>query len=137
MESSYWRINTKFISCSIQVSEGDRRGSMPRLLNAKAKGGRIERKFRKWLEAQENKPYYVIKAGGSLGMWDLIAFYTEWVHFYQVKANRMPGREERYTLMNFCNSAPWYCSGWIVVWKDRKKEPDIYSADGGDETPEA
>lgn len=66
---------------------------MSRLKNAKAKGSRLERRSKADLEA---RGFLVTKAGGSLGVADLVALHPESgeVRLVQVKANRLPGAAE-------------------------------------------
>jgi len=70
---------------------------MPRLANPKAKGNRLEREAKRILEAMD---YDVVKAGGSLGAFDLVAvpkhphaLYGPKVRLIQCKANRISGKE--------------------------------------------
>jgi len=88
-----------------------------RLKNPKAKGSRIERSLVK--DLLQCPDTYVIKAGGSLGLFDLVALGSRYVDLVQVKANRRPGRKEMAALKAF--KAPSYAAKWLVVVKDRKK----------------
>lgn len=87
-------------------------------MNTKAKGARSERKVKK---EQEKEGWYVVKAGGSLGLWDLVALHPNGtVKFLQVKSNRMPSTTERKRLQTFANKWPWAdCLIALVV--DRSK----------------
>ena len=52
--------------------------------------------------------WHVVKSGGSLGMWDLIAFHVDQgVHLIQVKTNRGLGKAELLTLQNFQCHPTW------------------------------
>lgn len=53
----------------------------------KYKGARLERRIKTTLEAGG---WFVIKAGGSLGAYDLIAFSKDVELFIQAKCNRKP-----------------------------------------------
>lgn len=66
---------------------------------AYAKGQRLERKVREILRAAG---YYVIRSGGSKGLWDLVAIGHHDVRLIQVKASGNPiGRADRQALVNF------------------------------------
>lgn len=86
-------------------------------MNAKAKGARSERKVKKKLEAAF---WSVVKAGGSLGLWDLVAVRrTGEVLLVQVKTNRMPSRQEMEKLQAFANEFVGVkCT--VAVVRDRK-----------------
>ena len=74
-------------------------------MTAKGKGARSEYKVRDHYLA---RGWNVVKSGGSLGMWDLIALHTDWgVHLIQVKTNRGLGRTELLTLKNFHCHPSW------------------------------
>ena len=74
-------------------------------MTAKAKGARSELKVR---DHYLSRGWNVVKSGGSLGMWDLIAFHTDWgVHLIQVKTNRGLGKAELLTLQNFHCHPTW------------------------------
>lgn len=68
------------------------------LKNPKGKGSRAEREAKIDLESRN---FFVVKAGGSLGAFDLIAMPTVWALneqplclAIQVKSNRMPSKGE-------------------------------------------
>ena len=61
-------------------------------MNAKAKGTRNERRAKRMLE---EAGYYCVRAGGSLGLFDLAAFSRGGCRFVQVKTNRKPKQKER------------------------------------------
>ena len=85
-------------------------------MNAKAKGSRSERKTRDLLLSEG---YYVTKAGGSFGLWDLIALNPSGTLVVQVKTNHGPGREEKAKLKNWARKFP-LVSCWIAIVRDRK-----------------
>lgn len=68
------------------------------LKNAKAKGARRERQCIKLLEAEG---YRCMKAGGSLGEWDVIGINDDSTVLVQVKSNRWPSRAEVTRLTDF------------------------------------
>ena len=73
--------------------------------NAKAKGSRSERRVRDAFEAQG---YYVTKAGGSLGIFDLICLHPDiGVVLIQVKSNGWASPDERVALVNFQCRPDW------------------------------
>lgn len=84
-----------------------------------AKGNRSERKVRDQLLEQG---WYVTKAGGSLGLWDLIALLPGLdgvTRVIQVKTNRKPGKQETAALEQFAqNFSGVQCR--IAVVRDRK-----------------
>ena len=91
-----------------------------RRINAKQKGARRERQVRKILESHG---YLVVKAGGSLGMFDLLAVGSQLLYMIQVKSNRMPGKIEMKRIADF--PCPSYAVKEIWVLKDRVKDPEI------------
>ena len=100
-------------------------------MKAKAKGARRERQARDQLTAEG---YAVTKAGGSLGIWDLVAVrrdplgddYLPVVRMIQVKSNRNPGRLETKVLRG---DTARYMALFVrcEVWRydDRKGKPSI------------
>lgn len=66
--------------------------------NAKAKGSRRERQC---IKALEDVGFLCMKAGASLGAWDVIGISKSSIMLVQVKSNRWPGREEMMRLANF------------------------------------
>lgn len=91
-----------------------------RIRNPKAKGWRSERKSRLLLEKEG---YYVIRAGGSLGMWDMVGVHPKGaVVFVQTKSNYPPGRAELNRLEEFNPGVHWK---EIHVWKDYNPKPEI------------
>lgn len=62
-----------------------------------------------------------VRAGGSLGVFDYIALYPDFVRLVQVKSNRWPGAAEMEALHAF--SAPHYGRKIIERWNDYAREP--------------
>ena len=89
-------------------------------MNAKAKGARRERQARKILEAAG---YHVVKAGGSLGVFDLVALGPQGARLIQVKSNEKPRPAERERLELFPRLS--YCSKELWIFYDRVREPSI------------
>jgi Holliday junction resolvase len=89
-------------------------------VNAKAKGSRRERQARTILEAAG---YHVVKAGGSLGIFDLVALGPQGARLVQVKSNEKPRPAERERLELFPRLP--YCSKDLWVFYDRVREPAI------------
>jgi Holliday junction resolvase len=89
-------------------------------MNAKAKGSRRERQARTILETAG---YFVVKAGGSLGCWDLVALGPQGARLIQVKSNEKPRLAERERLELFPRLP--YCSKELWVFYDRQREPAI------------
>ena len=99
--------------------------------SAKAKGTRNELKVRDQLEA---RGWSVVKAGGSLGMFDLVAIHPdkEKGFLVQVKSNRQPPKKERNAIASF--PVPPYMSKlvWIVIDNyPMKPIIEYYSGDAG------
>lgn len=92
-------------------------------INRKAKGYRNELKTRYTLEAAG---YTCIRAGGSLGMFDIIAFGLEGVRLIQVKTNSNASAAERLRISGFTQYPPNMTTKEIWVWYDRVKKPDIF-----------
>jgi Holliday junction resolvase-like predicted endonuclease len=91
-------------------------------MNAKQKGNRQERKARKILEATG---YLVTKAGGSLGLFDLIAENRQRVRHIQVKSNRLPDPAERKKMLSVKGQLPQNSTIEIWVYYDGQREPRI------------
>ena len=91
-----------------------------RLKNPKAKGTRLELKARRILE---DNGYYVTRAAGSLGLWDLVAVPSrqagDKTRLIQVKANRWPSKKEHGVLVKASRQYSWNVRCEIWVWKDR------------------
>ena len=92
-------------------------------MNRKAKGARSERRARDILKDLGYD--LVIKAGGSLGVFDLIGLSCEYDHaiLLQIKTNRRPGKFEMDLLRFF--QVPKFCRKELWVFKDRVKSPEI------------
>ncbi len=72
---------------------------------AKAKGSRSEWKVRDWYEKEG---FHVVKAGGSLGMFDLVGLHPDYgVVLVQVKTNRNPGKVELDSIKAFQCHSTW------------------------------
>jgi|SRR5262245_5963586 len=89
-------------------------------MNSKAKGSRTEHKARRILESAG---YTVLKAGGSLGLFDLVALGPSDVKCVQVKANGYVSAVEREQLALVV--VPANVSKEIWRFKDRVKDPLI------------
>lgn len=77
----------------------------------KAKGARQERRAKAQLEADG---WLVVKAGGSLGLFDLVGLHVDYgVRLIQVKSNRRPGRAEMDALQAFQCHASWQKELWV------------------------
>jgi Holliday junction resolvase len=90
-------------------------------MNAKAKGARAERRARAILEA---RGWTVIRAGGSLGPFDLVAVSRSGLRLLQIKCNRGPGRRERAALAAF-NNMPRGATRELWLFRDRNRTPQI------------
>jgi len=92
-------------------------------MNTSRKGGRSERKTRERLYKLGYD--YVQKAGGSLGLFDLIALGQDKNHLLlvQVKSNDLPSPKERDKIADFRLKLP--CRKQLWIWIDRKKDPRI------------
>lgn len=86
-------------------------------IKSKAKGSRNERRIRDHYLAMGA---YVMKAGGSLGIWDLLVIHPDWsgVLLCQVKSNRNPSREEMERLRNFQCHSSW--RKVLAIVRDRR-----------------
>lgn len=94
-------------------------------MNRKRKGSYNERKCR---DVLKNRGYdLVIKAGGSLGLFDLIGIGADFDHclLIQVKSNRKPTREEMDILRSF--QVPKFARKELWVFKDYVRTPEIIS----------
>lgn len=89
-------------------------------VNAKAKGSRRERQARKILELAG---YHVVKAAGSLGIFDLVALGPAGARLVQVKSNERPRPAERERLELFPRLP--YCTKELWVFYDRQPHPAI------------
>lgn len=88
--------------------------------NNKRKGNRNEYRTMRYYQAMG---YWCVRSGGSLGLFDILAFGTEHCYLIQVKSNRWVSGEELRMLRDF--SAPPYSRKLIVRWDDRQREPKI------------
>lgn len=82
----------------------------------KRKGARNELKV---LAILERDGYAVTKAGGSLGIWDLIAVRYDAVRLVQVKSNRPAPRPEMESMRAF--KVPQNVTKWLVIVRDRQQ----------------
>jgi hypothetical protein len=89
-------------------------------VNTKAKGNRQERRSRDLFEAAG---YSVTKAGGSLGVFDLIAISRTDVALVQVKSNRWPDAVEMEAIRTF--PCPPNARKLVHRWRDRARQPDV------------
>jgi Holliday junction resolvase len=89
-------------------------------MNTKAKGSRRERPARKLLEATG---HYVVKAGGSLGLFDLVALGPTGARLIQVKSNEKPRSAERERLEHFPRFP--FAKKELWVFYDRVRDPSI------------
>ena len=71
----------------------------------------------------ETAGYYVVKAGGSLGLFDLVALGPQGARLVQVTSNEKPQPAERERLELFPRYP--YTSKELWVFYDRRKEPTI------------
>lgn len=87
-------------------------------MNSKAKGARSELKVRDQLLVDG---WYVTKAGGSLGLWDLIALHPSGTtRLVQVKTNRRPRTPEYLKLMEFASKFN-KVECFVALVRDRKE----------------
>jgi len=89
-------------------------------MDGKAKGTRAEHKARRILEAAG---YTCLKAGGSLGLFDLVALGSTDVRCIQVKANKYCSAVEREQLQLLV--VPANVSKEIWRFRDRVRDPLI------------
>lgn len=66
----------------------------------------------------------VVRAGGSLGPFDLVAFSRAGLRLVQVKSNRPPRPAEREALARFDN-LPRGATRELWVFRDRERAPEI------------
>lgn len=93
----------------------------------KAKGTRNERRSREWLEGLG---YYVVRAAGSHGTWDLVGIWVSddnlpmpAVQLVQVKTNRAPSAAEFQAMRAL--RLPSYVQRFVHVWHDRQRQPEV------------
>lgn len=89
-------------------------------MNTKAKGSRNERRTIQLLEAAG---YVCMKAGASLGIFDVIGIGANDIILCQVKSNEWPRSGEMESLKNF--KAPLNCKKLVHRWRDRQRQPDV------------
>lgn len=95
--------------------------------NTSAKGRKREHKSRDWLEEQG---YFVLRAAGSKGDWDLVALPYESlakILLVQVKANKVPPK-----LRPGCHEYPDWWNLHYHVWKDYARAPLVIDARTGE-----
>lgn len=90
------------------------------LINAKRKGGRNERRAKKELEMHG---YKAMKAGASLGAFDLIAISRHLLLLVQCKSNKWPSPAERKKIEQF--DAPFGAIKMLWRYNDRKVKPSL------------
>jgi Holliday junction resolvase len=91
-----------------------------KIKNCKAKGTRNEHKTIALLEAAG---YQCMRAGASLGAWDVIGIGSTDIVLVQVKSTDWAGSVEMETLRNFV--APPFAKKLVHRWIDRKSKPDV------------
>ena len=70
--------------------------------------------------------YYVVRAAGSRGPWDIIASCGSELLFIQCKANQLPRKDEMERLLSFNNYPKLSCiKHQIWIWKSGNHEPII------------
>jgi hypothetical protein len=99
-------------------------------MDNKAKGNRRERMTRDFLE---RLGYSVVKAGGSLGLFDLIAVGPLDVLLIQVKSNRWPRPAEMRAMAELRAPAFPIVKKVVYRWDDRKATPYMRDVEGGPE----
>ena len=90
------------------------------VLNKRAKGRQNEYRSRAILE---QAGYYVIRAAGSYGFWDLIGIGTQDIILVQVKTRDWPGSDQIEYLTNF--PVPSNCQKLIHRWQNRGRVPEV------------
>lgn len=89
-------------------------------MNCKAKGSKNERRSRDLLEVSG---YQVTRAGGSLGVFDLIGISSSDVLLVQVKTNQWPSQAELESIKQF--RCPVNARKLIHRWRDGERLPDV------------
>ena len=93
------------------------------LKNAKAKGARRELQAKRQLRAEG---FYITKAGGSLGAFDLCAICKTCTRMIQIKSNRWPDPAEREQMRL---TAEKYLAPTVSIecwrYRDGCKTPDV------------
>ncbi len=91
------------------------------MIRSKAKGYRTERKATEILRRSD---FYVVRSGGSLGPFDLVALRRDAVLLIQCKTNRGPSAEEIERIREYSRSLPnARCEIWL--FRDYAPEPKI------------
>ena len=90
------------------------------LKNSKQKGNRNEHRS---MARDRAAGALVLRAGGSLGLFDYIALFPDYVRLVQVKSNRWPGKTEMEALSTF--RPPHYGRKIIERWDDYAREPKV------------
>ena len=94
-------------------------------MNRKAKGSRRERQTRDYFL---KRGYDVIKAGASLGKYDLVAMNEDRLLLIQCKSNKAPPWKEKVELMAHQNYPKKVTTKWLVIWVDHSRAgPEFYS----------
>lgn len=75
------------------------------------------------MQRDRNNGALVLRAGGSLGLFDYVALYPDVLRLVQVKSNRWPDKTEMAALLAF--RPPHYGRKIIERWNDYAKEPMI------------
>ncbi len=89
-------------------------------MTAKQKGYRTERKAMGILRRSD---FYVVRSGGSLGPFDLVALRRDAVLLIQCKTNRGPSSEEMERIRDFSRVLPNVtCEVWL--FRDWAAEPE-------------
>jgi hypothetical protein len=89
-------------------------------MNSKAKGTYNERKT---INLFEKQGYKTIRAAGSKGDWDIIAWNHQHILFIQVKTRDWPGTEEMERLKQ--SPCPPAGKKLIYRWITGRREPDV------------
>jgi len=89
-------------------------------MKAKAKGSRNERRT---IAILETAGYTCMKAGASLGVFDVIGIGSQDIVLCQVKSNRWPLEAEMEALRLF--QAPTNARKLVHRWRDRQRTPDV------------
>lgn len=89
-------------------------------MNTKKKGWKNEHKS---MARDRQAGALVLRAGGSLGLFDYIALFPNFVRLVQVKSNRWPGKIEMEALSQF--RAPPYGRKVVERWDDYARTPIV------------
>ena len=88
--------------------------------NNKRKGQRNEYRTMRYYQAMGG---WCVRASGSFGLFDVLAFLPDSVHLVQVKSNRWPSPAEREKISQFVS--PFYARKIILRWDDRSRIPHM------------